>query len=199
MLPKGPLTAEEYLEIERKAQFKSEFYRGEMFAMSGGSRKHSRIPFRLTILMGEHIERRGCEGYTADMRVLVEDSGLYTYPDLSVVCGQPKFADTHLDTLVNPTLLVDVLSPSTEEYDRGTKLKLYRAIPSLRECLLISQDAPEVELYRREMDDVWKIIVAKGRNALIELKSIDYTLRLWDLYRGVLAEPATSSEGDQSI
>jgi len=196
-LPSRPLTAEEYLEIERKAEFKSEFYRGEMFAMSGGSRKHSRLPFQLTTLIGTHVLTRGCEGYTADMRVLVEESGLYTYPDLSVVCGPPKFADTHMDTLVNPTLLVEVLSPSTEEYDRGTKVKLYRAIPSLRECLLISQDAPEVELYRREMDDVWKIIVAKGPNASVELKSIDYTLRLWDLYRGILSEPATSGEGNQ--
>jgi len=195
--PTSPLTAEEYLEVERKAEFKSEFYLGEMFAMSVGSRKHSRIPFRLTALIGEHIERKGCEGYTADMRVLVEESGLYTYPDLSVICGAPKFADAQMDTLINPTLLVEVLSPSTEEYDRGTKVKLYRAIASLRECLLISQDAPEVELYRREMDDVWKLIVAKGPNASVELKSIDYTLRLWDLYRGVLADPATSVEGNQ--
>jgi Uma2 family endonuclease len=191
-LPNRPLTAEQYLEIERKAEFKSEFYRGEMFAMSGGSRKHSQLPFQLTALMGTHILTRGCEGYSSDMRVLVEESGLYTYPDLSVVCGAPKFADTHMDTLVNPTLLVEVLSPSTEEYDRGTKVKLYRDIPSLRECLLISQDAPEVELYRREIDDVWKIIVAKGPNASVELKSIDYTLRLWDLYRGIIPETAAA-------
>jgi Uma2 family endonuclease len=191
-LPKTPLTPEEYLEIERKAEFKSEFYRGEMFAMSGGSRKHSRIPFQLAALIGQHILERGCEGYTSDLRVLVEESGLYTYPDMSVVCGGAKFADGHLDTLTNPTLLVEVLSPSTEEYDRGTKVKLYRAIPSLRECLLISQDAAEVELYRREHDDNWKIIVAKGINGSIELESIGYTLRLWDLYRGILPESAAS-------
>jgi len=129
-LPKRSITAEEYLEIERKAEFKSEFYRGEMFARSGGSRKHSQLPFQLTALIGPHVLTRGCEGHTSDMRVLLEESGFYTYPDLSVVCGAPKFADTHMDTLVNRTLLVEVLSPSTEEYDRGTKVKLYRAIPS---------------------------------------------------------------------
>jgi len=196
-LPNGPLTAEEYLEIERKAEFKSEFYRGEMFAMSGGSRKHSRLSVRLNAFFEQHFEGRACENYNSDIRVLVEETGLYTYPDLSVVCGAPKFADAQVDTLTNPTLLVEVLSPSTEEYDRGTKVKLYRAIPSLRECLLVSQDAPEVELYRLEMEDVWKIVVAKGPNASVELKSIDYTLRLWDLYRGVFAEPATSGEGNQ--
>jgi Uma2 family endonuclease len=191
-LPKSPLSAAEYLEIERKAKFKSEFYRGEMSAISGASRNHCRIPVRLASLIGPHVLTRGCEGYDSNMRVLVEDSGLYTYPDLSVVCDEPKFVDAETDTLTNPTLLVEVLSPSTEEYDRGTKVKLYRAIPSLRECLLISQDAPEVELYRREMDDVWKIIVAKGPNASVELKSIDYTLRLWDLYRGIIPETAAS-------
>src|SRR5438045_922734 len=127
-LPKTPMTAEEYLEIERKAEFKSEFYQGEMFAMSGGSRKHSALAFRLAALLGEHIQGKGCEGFTSDLRVLVAESGLYTYPDLSIVCGGAVFADRQMDTLLNPTLLVEVLSPSTKDYDRGTKAKLYREI-----------------------------------------------------------------------
>ena len=123
-LPKTPLTAAQYLEIERKAEFKSEFFHGEMFAMSGGSRAHSGLAFRLTVLIGQHLQGKGCTGFTSDMRVLVEETGLYTYPDLSVVCGAAKFADAEMDTLVNPTLLVEILSPSTEQYDRGTKVKL---------------------------------------------------------------------------
>jgi Uma2 family endonuclease len=192
-LPKSPLTPEQYLELERKAEFKSEFYRGEMIAMSGGSRKHSRLSVRLNSLFERHLENRTCENYNSDMRVLVEESGLYTYPDVSVTCGQPRFAGSESNTLLNPTLLVQILSPSTEEYDRGTKTKLYRTIPSLRECLLVSQDAAEVELYRREPDEIWTITVAKGLDVSIELRSIDYVLRLGDLYRGILPESAASA------
>src|SRR5204863_3361571 len=111
-------TPEEYLEIERKAETKSEYYRGQMFSMSGGSRYHSRIPLRLNILLNDHIESRGCEMYSSDVRVLVEKSGFYTYTDLSIVCGEPRFVDDKVDTLTNPILLVEVLSPSTERHDR---------------------------------------------------------------------------------
>src|ERR1017187_7440137 len=105
--------------MERKAEYKSEYYHGEMFAMSGGSRKHERIAFRLTILIGQHLRGKRCEAFTASMRVLAASSGLYTYPDLSVACEEPQFADAQVDTLTNPALLVEILSPSTEDYDRG--------------------------------------------------------------------------------
>jgi Uma2 family endonuclease len=186
--PKSPLTAEQYLEIERKAEFKSEFHNGEMFAMSGGTRAHSGLAFRLASLLGPHLDQRGCEGHTSDLRVLVEQSQLYTYPDLSVVCGQPKFADGQMDVLLNPVLLVEVLSPSTEQYDRGTKVKLYRTIPSLRECLLISQNTPEIELYRRENDESWSILTVNSLDSTLELTSIGFLLPLRDLYRGILPE-----------
>jgi Uma2 family endonuclease len=180
------LSPEEYLEIERKAVDKSEYYNGEMFAMSGVSRWHDRIATMLTVLLEQHLAGKRCETFSANMRVLAIPNGLYTYPDLSVVCGEPQFADPHVDTLTNPTLLVEILSPSTEDYDRGKKAKLYRAIPSLQELLLISQDSYEVELYRRQPDGTWTLIETKGLESEIALTSIGYTLSLQELYRKVL-------------
>jgi Uma2 family endonuclease len=184
------LSPEEYLEIERKAEYKSEYYHGEMFAMSGVSRRHDRINVRLTSLVDHHLRGRRCETFSANMRVLATSSGLYTYPDLSVVCEEPQFADAHVDTLTNPALLVEILSPSTEDYDRGKKAKLYRAIASLRELLFIAQDSYEVELYRRQADGTWSLMEAAGLESAITLTSIGYTLPLRELYENVLRKSA---------
>ena len=127
------------------------------------------------------------------MRVLAQPNSLYTYPDLSVACGHPQFADATVDTLINPTLLIEVLSPSTENYDRGTKAKLYRTIPSLQELLLVAQNAVEVELYRRQSDGSWFLIEANGIDATIDLESIGYTLRLRDVYERANAEDDDSA------
>jgi Uma2 family endonuclease len=136
-------------------------------------------------LIGQHLDGGKCEFFTANMRVLVEASGLYTYPDLSVVCGEPRFADPYVDSLTNPTLLIEVLSPSTEDYDRGRKAAMYRKIPSLQELLLIAQDSHELELSRRMPDGNWSLMAASGLEASIDLQSIGYTLRLRDLYKRV--------------
>src|ERR1039457_3906931 len=185
-LAKRFLSPEEYLEIERKALDKSEYYNGEIFAMSGVSRRHDRIATQLAFLIAQHLSGKRCEDFSANMRVLAVPSGLYTYPDLSVACDEPQFADPHVDTLTNPALLVEILSPSTEDYDRGKKAKLYRAIPSLQELLFIAQDSYEVELYRRQADGSWLLIEAKGLESAITLTSIGYTLSLRELYEKVL-------------
>jgi Uma2 family endonuclease len=182
------LSPQEYIEIERKADYKSEYLNGEMFAMSGVSRRHDRIVVPLTMLIGRHLNGKKCEAFSANMRVLAAPSGLYTYPDLSVACDEPQFIDPQVDTLINPALLVEVLSPSTEDYDRGKKAKLYRAIPSLQELLLVSQDSYEVELYRRQTDGTWSLIEANGLESAITLTSIDYTLELRELYQRVLGD-----------
>ena len=117
--PKTYLTEEEYLELERKAERKSEYYRGEMFAMSGRSPQHSRLGANLLRDLGNQLRRGPCSIYTSDMRVRVSATGLYTYPDVSVVCGAPQLADEHADTLLNPAFIAEVLSPSTEGYDRA--------------------------------------------------------------------------------
>lgn len=190
-LPKHFVTPEEYLEIERKAETKSEYYRGEMFAMSGASRKHCRLASRLNSLLEAHLRPRGCEVYTADMRIQVSPTA-YTYPDLTLVCGEPRFVDDVFDTLINPTLLAEILSPSTQAWDRQRKSQWYRAIPSLADYLMIAQDSPAVTLYRRGTAG-WTVLDAAGMDASIELASIAYTLRLRDLYEGILSEAEASA------
>jgi len=188
--PKTFITPEEYLELERKAEYKSEYYNGEMFAMSGTSLKHNTIAMQLYGLVGQHLRGKKCRAYPSELRVLVAPSGLYTYPDLVVVCGAPQLTDAYNDTLVNPTLVAEILSPSTENYDRGNKAKLYREIPSLRELLLISQDCFDVELYQRRDDGSWSLFDAVGLDASVHLTSIDCTLRLAELYENVVADSA---------
>ena len=183
-VPKTFVTPEEYLELERKAEYKSEYYNGEIFAMSGASRRHNAIAMHLYGIMDRHLRARKCQGYPSDMRVLAPD-GLYTYPDLSATCEEPRYADTYLDTLVNPTLIVEILSPSTEAYDRGRKARLYRSMPSLKELLLIAQDQYEVELHRRGEDGNWMLLNAVGLDASIELLSIGCTLQLRELYENI--------------
>jgi Uma2 family endonuclease len=190
-LPKHFITPEEYLEIERKAETKSEYYKGAMFAMSGVSRSHSRLTTRLSKLIGNHLDEQRCEMHIADMRVRVSPVA-YCYPDLAVVCGEPKFADNEFDTLLNPNLLVEILSPSTAGWDRGRKAQLYRAIPFLQEYLIIGQEAPEITLYRRTTAG-WTVIDASGMDREVELLSIGYSLRLRDLYQGIVSEAEASA------
>lgn len=187
-LPETFVTPEEYLAREREADYKSEHYNGRIFAMSGGSRQHDWIISQLSVLIGQHLRGKGCRWYTANMRVLAQPSGLITSPDLSVVCGPPRFADPHVDTLVNPVLLVEVLSPSTEDSDRGRKAAMYRQIPPLQELLLIEQQSYAVALYRRNPDGTWLFIEVAGLDASIEQTSIGYTLHLRELYERVLQE-----------
>jgi Uma2 family endonuclease len=187
-LPKNFVTPEEYLELERKAERKSEYYNGEVFAMAGVSTRHDDIVAHLHFLIAQQLRGKDCRRHTSDMRVLAIPGRLYTYPDLTVVCGKRQFEDKHVDTLTNPTLLVEVLSPTTERYDRGLKAKLYRDIPSLQELLLVSQESYEVELYRRQANGTWSILPAGGLDASVELASIGCTLRMRDLYATVLTE-----------
>ena len=176
--PKTLLTPEQYLEIELKAEYKSEYYNGEMFAMAGASERHITLAYNLYGLTQQYLRGKKCRGFTSDLRVLVSGSGLYTYPDFTATCDEPKFSDTISYTLLNPTLIAEILSPSTEDYDRGRKNKLYRTIPSLQEYLIISQERPECELYRRQADGTWSLIEAAGFNASIELASIQFQLNL---------------------
>jgi len=187
-LAKTFVTPEEYLELERKAEWKNEYRDGKIYAMSGVSRQHDWITTQLTFLMVQHLRPGKCRCFSADMRVLVQASGIYTYPDLSVVCGDAQFADAHVDTLLNPILLVEVLSPSTESYDRGLKAAAYRTIPSLQELLLVAQNSYEVELHRREVKGTWTRIEAAGLEASIELQSIGYLLRLGELYERLIEQ-----------
>lgn len=185
-LPKTYLTPEQYLKIERKAEFRSEYYNGEMFAMSGASRAHNLIKTNAVIQLGQQLRLRPCEVSSSDLRVLVAPSGLYTYPDIVVVCGEPRFQDTEFDTLLNPTLIVEVLSRSTEAYDRGRKFGHYRTIESLQAYLMIASELIGVELFARQPDNRWKLVQEASRlEEIIELESIGCRLKLVDLYEKV--------------
>jgi Uma2 family endonuclease len=150
--PKTFLTPEQYLEIERKAEYKSEYFRGEMFAMAGASRAHNLLVAHLLRDLGQQLRGKPCEIYPSDMRVRVSSTGLYTYPDVVAVCGEPKLLDNQLDTLLNPHLIVEVLSPSTEAYDRGRKFEHYQSIESLGEYLMITCDRIHADLHTRRPD-----------------------------------------------
>jgi Uma2 family endonuclease len=139
-IPKTKLTAKDYLEFERNSDIKHEYFDGEIFEMSGAKRNHNKITTNLSGLVWQHLKGKNCENYSNDMRVFVPETGLYTYPDLVVVCGEPQFQDDVFDTLLNPVLLVEVLSDSTESYDRGKKFQHYRSIESLQEYILVSQN-----------------------------------------------------------
>ena len=184
-LPKSYLTPEQYLEIERKAEFKSEYYQGEMYAMSGGRHAHNRLAFNLIGLIGAQIRHGSCQGYTSDMRVHIPSTGLYTYPDVTVVCGEPQFADDTRDTLLNPNLVVEVLSPSTEAYDRGRKFEHYRSVASVNEYLLVSSDRVSAELFTRQEGDGWLLTAAGRLEDSLELKTIGCRIVLADVYEKV--------------
>jgi Uma2 family endonuclease len=184
------LTPEQYLEIERRADFKSEYYLGEMFAMAGAADPHNLIATNLTRELSLQLRKRPCFTYSHDMRVCVSASRLYTYPDVFVVCGERRFLDDRHDNLLNPTLIVEVLSPSTERYDRGKKFEHYRSIGSLRDYLMVSSDAINFDLFTRQPDGRWLLTISSSLEDVIEIKSIDCRLALADIYEKVtLAEP----------
>jgi len=161
------LTPEEYLALERKSEIKHEYDRGQIIAMAGASRAHNLISANIARVVGNQLVDRPCELYGSDMRVRLE-SGLYVYPDVVVTCNEPRFEDGEVDILLNPTVIVEVLSPSTERRDRGRKSERYRALPSLQEYLMVEQDEVRVEHY----------IKVDGKWASSELKKIDETVHL---------------------
>ena len=181
--PTSFITPEEYLALERKAAFRSEYFQGEMFAMSGAQEPHLLAVSNLVALLVPALRGR-CKVFPVDMRVLVGPTGLYTYPDISVVCGPPEFADAELDTLKNPTLLIEVLSPSTESYDRGKKFDHYRTIPSLRQYVLLATERPHADSFLRA-DGAWTFAAADGLESELPLDSVGATLRLADVYADI--------------
>jgi Uma2 family endonuclease len=186
--PHHRLSEEEYLVLERRSEGRHEFLHGEIFAMTGATRRHNRLAVNLALSLGLQLRGRPCELYIADMRVRVAATGLYTYPDLVVVCGEPRFADAELDTLLNPTLIVEILSPTTEATDRGRKFAHYRQLESLAEVLLIAQDRVAVEHYSRLPEGGWRLHEATGLDDRVILPAIGCELPLSEVYERVLGQ-----------
>src|SRR5580692_2698091 len=153
-LPDAPLTEEQYLEIERLAEFKSEFHDGRMFAMSGGSPNHALLSARMCSLLDQKVPA-GCRVFSSDLRIKASKARFYSYADGTVICGDLEIFSDQKDVVLNPLLIVEVLSPSTEGYDRGKKFELYRTIPSFREYLVVHQGNVHVEHYSKQDDGSW--------------------------------------------
>jgi Uma2 family endonuclease len=180
--PKIFLTEEEYLAIERQAEFRSEYFAGEVFAMAGASRRHNRIVTNLVAALDSQLKARPCNVYSNDMRVKVQDTGLFTYPDVVLTCGEERFEDGENDILLNPLVIVEVLSDSTEAYDRGKKFENYQSIESLKEYLLVSQNSQRVEQFVRHSGRNWIYSEAHEPGEIIMIQSIECELKLEDIY-----------------
>jgi Uma2 family endonuclease len=188
------LTSEEYLAIERKAETKSEYFAGEMFplagvgkaqdafAMTGASRRHNLVTGNVFAALHGQLAERECEVYPSDMRIRIPATGLYTYPDVSVVCGEARFEDDYLDTLINPNVIIEVLSESTEAYDRGKKFEHYQQIVSLAEYVLVAQEPYRIEVFIRQSGEQWLYTEAHRAEDVVRLASISCELALKDVY-----------------
>lgn len=177
-------TPEQYLALEREAEYKSEYIHGQIYAMAGASEEHNLIAGNILAAMHAQFRGRPCRVYTSDMRVKVNAGDMYTYPDVVAVCGEPRFEDRHVDTLLNPTVIVEVLSPSTEAYDRGVKFARYRRIESLLDYILVSQDRALVEHFVRHGDggDQWLLTEISGPEGSLHLASVGCAISLRDIY-----------------
>jgi len=179
------LTPEQYLEIERKAEFRSEYYQGEMFAMSGATITHTALVVNIAVDLAPQLRPGPCRVYTQDLRVQVSATGLYTYPDLVIACREYRLLDARQDTLLNPVVIIEVLSESTEAYDRGKKFGHYRTLESLQEYVLVAQDRVQVERFTRQPGEQWLLTAANRLEDTIALESVGCQLHLADIYEGV--------------
>lgn len=178
-------TPREYLAVEREAGFRHEYMDGEIFAMAGGNKRHNLISANVIRVIGNQILDRSCSVYGSDMRIKIPFTNAYTYPDVVGLCGPEEFEDDTEDNLLNPALIVDVLSKSTEAYDRGAKFESYQTIESLREYVLITQEPFRVEQFVRRDANTWTYFEFRSADDVLKLHSIECELCLRDIYHKV--------------
>lgn len=184
-LPAAGLTEEQYLEIERLAETKSEFHDGQMFAMAGASPNHALVTASMITLLHRQMPP-GWRTFSSDLRIKASSAGLYTYPDCCVICGDPHFSGDQKDVVINPLLIVEVLSPSTEGYDRGKKFELYRTIESFREYLIVHQERRHVEHYSKQDDGSWVLREHSGVDASFTITRLNAVISLAELYASAI-------------
>jgi Uma2 family endonuclease len=184
--PQSFLTAQDYLAWERQQETRHESLNGQIFAMTGASRAHNVLCLNLAASLHQQFRGKPCEVYANDMRVKVSETGMYTYPDLVVACGEPRFEDQAVDTLLNPVLIIEILSDSTERYDRGAKFSHYRSLPSLQEYLLVSQTECRIEHYVRQPGNHWLLTEYQDLHDCIDLNSLGSQLTLSEVYERIL-------------
>lgn len=187
-------TFEEYLVMEEAAEYKSEFHGGKVVAMAGGSFDHNTIGQNAGSAITNQLrsKNKSCRVANSDQKIYINDYEKGVYPDVSVICDKPNFHNNRKDVITNPILVVEVLSPSTEGYDRGQKFTQYRSIPSFREYVLIAQDKAWVESFYKVEEDVWRISNAEGLDSKIQLFSLDIEITLADIYHLLEFESPTT-------
>jgi Uma2 family endonuclease len=187
--PESFLTAQDYLVWERQQETRHEYLEGQVFAMTGASRAHNMLCANILASLHGQLRGKPCEIYVNDMRVKVSETGMYTYPDLVAACGEPRFEDQAVDTLLNPVLIIEVLSDSTERYDRGAKFTGYRSVVTLKEYLLVSQNESRVEHYVRQPGNHWLLTEYQEMQDRIDLNSLDSYLSLAEVYERIFTLP----------
>lgn len=174
--------------MESVADFRSEFFKGEIFAMAGATANHDRISNACNRLIGNALDGGQCEHFSNDIKVRIPNEDIYYYPELSVVCGAADFEDKKESILKNPVLIIEVLSEGTESFDRGKKFHRYQQIPSLREYILIAQDEYQIDAFKKADDGVWQLRSYSGLEDVLEINSLNLFLPLADIYRRVKLE-----------
>lgn len=188
-VPENRFSLEEYLSRERIAEYKNEFFQGEIFAMTGGTPTHNLINVNIASQLRVSLRGSGCRPFSSDQRVRIPANGLSTYPDIAVVCGELELDDKDKDAITNPIVVFEVLSKSTERYDRGKKFDLYRELDSLQEYVLVSQTEAQVERFVRQDDGDWLLTVLKGSEAVLIFSSFEVNLTLSEIYEDVEFQP----------
>ena len=179
------VTPEEYLAAERLSETKSEYLDGGIYPMTGASLNHGRIVLNVATELALQLRERDCDVLVADMKVRLQESRKFFYPDVCVLCGDPQFHDERKDIITNPDLVIEVLSPSTEAFDRGAKFQAYRTVASLKEYVLVAQDSPTVEQYVRNDNGSWTLTTVAGLESTLTLPSVECTLNLAAVYKRV--------------
>lgn len=191
------VSPEEYLTRERAAEFKSEYYDGIIYAMSGASPPHNLIVGNVITQLNTQLRKTPCLVFPSDMKVRLPDSRKYFYPDVSVVCDAPVYADDRKDVLLNPLVIVEVLSESTAAFDRGEKFQSYQRIKSLQEYLLVSQDKMLIERFERRADDSWIYTKARGEDQAVTLATVSCSLSTGDVYDKVPLPEDVEDNGEE--
>ena len=183
---KNKLTIAEYIEFEKNSDEKHEYYQGELFAMAGAKVAHNRIVTRLTILAGQQLRGKTCEPFNSDQRIHVPDNTLFTYPDISIVCGPVKTLNNDNYNILNPSIIIEVLSPGTKNYDRGEKFQLYRAIPTLKEYILIDSQFIHIEAFRINAQGHWELEEYNTATSSLLMPLIGVAIPVHEIYEGII-------------
>ncbi len=188
VLTKSYVSVADYLALELSSEVRHEYENGEVREMPGGSEDHSTIGVNIKVSLRLALKDKPCGIHGGDLRIKIPHTGLYTYPDISVTCGERQFENAKRDSLLNPTIIFEILSPSTERYDRGRKFSHYQTIASVSDYLLVSQDAYQVEHFVRQADDTWLLKIYRGLEAKVFISSLNCELSLADIYDDVVLE-----------